>query len=339
MKTLASIRERLKEQETKNEKSSNYGDNTIYPFWNIPSGETVTIRFLPDGNEDNDFFWIERAMFKLPFAGIVGDPDSKPCQVQVPCMEMYGESCSVLNEVRAWFKDPSLEDVARKYWKKRSYVFQGFRTTDPLKEENPPENPIRKFVIGPQIFKVIKASLMDPDMDDLPTDYTHGLDFRLTKTESGSGFADYSTSNWARKTRPLSDEEMNAIDTYGLFNLQDTLPKKPSELEQKIIFEMFEASVNGEAYDPTRWSEYYKPFGVQITEKLGDKESSSNMTSQSVKKTDEPKSNPQQTLMSESTNNEDIDEPSVENTNKQDKPSSNNKAEDILKMIRSRQTS
>ena len=49
------------------------------------------MRFLPDGNADNTFFWAERLMIKLPFAGVKGETDSRPVQVQVPCMEMYGE--------------------------------------------------------------------------------------------------------------------------------------------------------------------------------------------------------------------------------------------------------
>jgi len=173
---------------------------------------------------------------------------------------MYGESCPILSEVRGWFKDPSLEDMGRKYWKKRSYIFQGFVTDNPLQEEKP-ENPIRRFIIGPQVFQIIKAALMDPDMEELPTDYTAGVDFRLNKTSKG-GYADYGTSNWARRERPLSDAEMQAINTHGLYNMNDFLPKKPDEVALKVIKEMFEASVDGEAYDADRWSQYFRPSGM-----------------------------------------------------------------------------
>ena len=27
---------------------------------------------------------------------------------------------------------------------------------------------------------------------------------------------------------------------------------------------MFEASVNGELYDPAKWGNYYKPYGVEV---------------------------------------------------------------------------
>jgi hypothetical protein len=56
---------------------------------------------------------------------------------------------------------------------------------------------------------------------------------------------------------------MNAVNTHGLFNLNDFLPKKPGEIEVKVMQEMFEASVDGEAYDADRWSNYFRPAGMQ----------------------------------------------------------------------------
>src|SRR6056300_1653263 len=263
MASLAEIRAKLKEQESRTSGgSTSGGDNAIFPVWNMKEGETSVLRFLPDGDESNTFFWKERLMIKLPFAGVKGETDSRPVQVQIPCMEMYGETCDILNEVRGWFKDPSLEDMGRKYWKKRSYIFQGFVTDNPLSEDTTPENPIRRFIIGPQIFQIIKQALMDPDMEELPTDYTAGVDFRLAKTSKG-GYADYGTSTWARRERPLNDAEMQAVNTHGLFDLNDFLPKKPDETAIKVMQEMFEASVDGEAYDAERWSNYFRPAGMQ----------------------------------------------------------------------------
>ncbi len=331
MASLAEIRARLKEQETRSSgNSSTPGDNAIYPFWNAPEDSTATFRFLPDGNESNDFFWAERLMIKLPFAGIKGETDSRPVQVQVPCMEMYGESCPILQEVRGWFKDPNLEDMGRKYWKKRSYIFQGFVCQDPLNEETTPENPIRRFIIGPQIFKIIKGSLLDPDMEELPTDYTVGLDFRLNKTSKG-GYADYSTSNWSRRERHLSDEEMNAINTHGLFDLSGFLPKKPTEVEIKVMQEMFEASVDGEAYDPERWSQYFRPAGLQA--RTGDPTQSANpnatATSQSAPE-------PAQPVVTQPAANETSSVNETASNTEQASESGGN-AQDILAMIRARQ--
>jgi hypothetical protein len=263
MATLAEIRAKLKASEQKGSGERTGGDKSIYPFWNLKEGDEAVLRFLPDGNTDNTFFWVERAMIKLPFAGVKGESESKPVIVQVPCVEMYGDTCPILSEVRAWFKDPALEDMGRKYWKKRSYIFQGFVAEDGLgeKAEDQPENPIRRFIIGPQIFTSIRAALVDPELEDLPTDFVHGLDYRMKKGSKG-GYADYSTSSWARRERPLNDAEQAAIKQHGLFNLTDFLPKKPGEVELKVMKEMFEASVDGEPYDMERWGQYFKPAGM-----------------------------------------------------------------------------
>ena len=322
MATLAEIRAKLKEQEsnTGGNRSSG-GDNAIFPFWNMQEGQSSTLRFLPDGDDTNTFFWKERLMIKLPFAGIKGETDSRPVQVQIPCMEMYGQTCDILNEVRGWFKDPSLEDMGRKYWKKRSYIFQGFVTDNALSEDTTPENPIRRFIIGPQIFQIIKSALMDPDMEELPTDYTAGVDFRLTKTSKG-GYADYSTSSWARRERPLSDTEMKAIESNGLFNLNDFLPKKPSDVEVKVMKEMFEASVDGEAYDQDKFGQYFRPAGMSA--RTGDPNASKDTApAPSAPKVD---TSPKQEEAPK------VEEPKVEAT-----PSTSGKAEDILSMIRQRQ--
>jgi hypothetical protein len=173
---------------------------------------------------------------------------------------------------------------------------------------------------------------MDPDMEELPTDYTAGVDFRLAKGSKG-GYADYGASNWARRERPLSDTEMNAVNTHGLFNLNDFLPKKPDEVAVKVLAEMFEASVDGEAYDPDRWSQYFRPAGMQA--RTGDPS--------------KPAS-PQATAVSQSaptpapavdTRNDDIPFKSNEEVAAEAAPAAAPAAEggaqDILAMIRSRQ--
>ena len=261
MASLAEIRAKLKSQEVNRSTSNTGGDNAIYPHWNISEGSEAVVRFLPDKDQGNTFFWTERNMIKLPFAGIKGETDSRPVQVQVPCMEMYGKTCPVLTEVRPWFKDKSMEDMGRKYWKKKSYIFQGFVTTNPLAEDTTPENPIRRFIIGPQIFNIIRSALMDPEMEEMPTDYVKGVDFRITKTTKG-GYADYSTSKWSRRERALDETERAAIETNGLFNLNDFRPKEPTEAEVKIIKELFEKSVEGEAYDLEQYGQYFRPAGV-----------------------------------------------------------------------------
>ena len=161
---------------------------------------------------------------------------------------------------------------------------------------------------------------MDPDMEELPTDYTAGVDFRLNKTSKG-GYADYSTSNWARRERPITEDEKSAIDKHGLFNLNDFLPKKPSEVEVKVMEEMFRASVDGEPYDADRFGQYFRPAGMAA--RTGDPVATAPSTPAAApvaETTPAPAATPEPT-------------PAVAT----EEPKTDNKAEDILAMIRSRQ--
>lgn len=338
--SLADIRAKLQAQENRGQSTPSAktpGDQALYPFWNIKPGEQTVIRFLPDTDPTNSFFWVEKAVINLTFTGVKGSTDNKDkvYTVKVPCMETYGENCPVLAEVRTWYKDDSLKEMANKYWKKRTYLFQGFVKTNPLlntgdakTEDSPPENPIRRFVVTPQLFTVIKAAMMDPEIEELPTDYQRGLDFKIVKGTKGE-WADYSTSSFARKETALTELEQQAIEQYGLLNLKDFLPKKPSESEQRIIKEMFEASVDGRPYDIERWGAYYKPWGLEVgsASKSDDDESFETVTqpaqSQSAQSTSTPP-------WSEDDSKESSEETKVP-------AKSNSNPNDILALIRSRQ--
>jgi len=328
MASLAEIRARLAQSEGKQQGgNSTGGDNAIYPHWNMEEGAAATLRFLPDGNTKNTFFWQERAMIRLPFNGIKGEMESKQVYVQVPCVEMWQETCPVLTEVRTWFKDKSLEEMGRKYWKKRSYIFQGFVRENPIGDDKAPANPIRRFIIGPQIFTLIKGALMDPELEELPTDLLRGLDFRISKTAKG-GFADYSSSKWARKETALTEAEQAAIAEHGLFDLSTFLPKKPGEVELKVIKEMFEASVDGQSYDTERWGQYFRPAGVAAP--AG---SSTPAPATADVNEDVPAAKPAPVASSF----DDEDDVAVASAPVAAKPASSDKAQDILQMIRARQ--
>jgi hypothetical protein len=326
MASLADIRARIAAQESKKsgQGQRTQSDNAIYPHWNMDEGTTATVRFLPDKDEKNTFFWVERQIIKLPFNGVKGDANMKQVVVQVPCVEMYGDNCPILAEVRPWYKDDTLKDMANKYWKKRSYLFQGFVRQNPIGNDVTPANPIRRFVISPQIFTIIKASLMDPEIQELPTDLMRGLDFNIKKTSKG-GYADYSTSNWARRESALTEVEQAAIEAHGLFNLADFLPKKPSESELRVIKEMFEASVDGKPYDNDKWGAYYRPYGLEAP------------AGSSV-----PPHVTETTTLTVSAKKAEVEDVEEETESKSEpvvvpKSTSSDKAQDILAMIRARQ--
>lgn len=259
---LEELRSRLKQEQEKTKKFEG-SDKSGYQFWNIPDGEYSSIRFLPNGNDSADgFFWVEKIMVKLPFAGVRGK-NSNQVIVQVPCMLTYGENCPIQDEIKPLWKTD--EDTARVYYKKKSYILHGFVRKNAVKDDVTPENPIRRFNINSKLMKNIQAGLMDPDMEDMPTDFQNGSDFHIYKTMQGK-FADYSTSKWARKSTPLTEEEALAIETHGLADLSTYLPKKPDEQTLAVIMEMFVDSMNGEAYDAEKYGKFYRPFGLDDAE-------------------------------------------------------------------------
>jgi hypothetical protein len=168
-------------------------------------------------------------------------------------------------------------------------------------------------------------------LENMPTDYEGGLDFTVKKTSKG-GYADYSTSNWARKESALTTDELEAIEKFGLYNLADFLPKKPNEAELRIIKEMFEASVDGEPYDPERWGAYYKPTGF----KGNDDAPQAAPAAQARPAMAAPAAKPAPAITDDDIPPFDTDEPSAPVAVAAAKPSSQ-RAEDILAMIRNRQ--
>lgn len=267
--SLEQLREQLRKQQggdgSGTSKSSG-GDNALFKFWDAKSDTTTTIRFLPDKDTTNPFFWVERQVVNLTFDGILGDPSTngKTITVQVPCMKMYDHTlhCPIRAEINKYWKTDK-EDIARKYWPKRSYLMQGFVREAPFEEEQSPENPIRRFTINKGLFKNIQQSLLDPEMEEMPTNYDSGTDFRIIKTQQGE-YANYSTSTFARKETSLTDSEREAIEKYGLYDLKDFLPNRPTQEGIDVIEEMFFASLEGMPYDP-RWANHYKPYGYDFS--------------------------------------------------------------------------
>ena len=263
MSSLDEIRAKLaKSQGDKAPSSTSSGD--IYPFWNAPNDSTTIVRFLPDADENNTFFWRERQMIRIPFASVEGHPELSNVVVEVPCVEMYkeGDKCPILTETRPWWKTDK-EELARRYWPAKTYIYQGFVREGHIDEESP-ENPIRRFVVAKSIHKIIEASLLDPEMENLPTNFDHGTDFKITKKKDGQ-YASYATSGFARRESSLTVEERDAVDKFGLFDLSGFLPRKPTQEDLNVIYAMFEESLKeGDSVYRLEWANKYRPKNTKL---------------------------------------------------------------------------
>jgi hypothetical protein len=109
-----------------------------------------------------------------------------------------------------------------------------------------------------------------------------------------------------------------------LFNLSDFLPKKPSEVELKVLKEMFEASVDGQPYDADKWGAYYKPYGLNVPEGAAKAAASAETASAPAPAVVEP-------------DEDDTPAPTAPVAAPAAAAPSSQRAEDILAMIRNRQ--
>ena len=114
------------------------------------------------------------------------------------------------------------------------------------------------------------------------------------------------------------------------FNLNDFLPKKPGEVEVKVMQEMFEASVDGQPYDEDKFSQYFRPAGMSA--RTGDPNTaSSNGTATSMTEEAKPKA-VAETTTTATTETVEVKEPVAEEAK------TGGDATDILAMIRARQS-
>jgi hypothetical protein len=273
--TMEAIKAKLREAAEKKgngeKPKSSGGDKTFYQFWNIPFNSNAMVRFLPDADPDNVFFWVKKETIKLPFSGSVGGEyaTDEEGEVTVPCIDMFNMSCPITAHIRPWWKDDEKKPLARLYYKKPAFIFQGFVVQSPFEEEGLPENPIRKFSLNRSIYEIIEQSLANPEMEDNPTDYVGGRDFKLAKVKKGD-YANYSTSSWSFRTRSLDEREAIAIEQHGLYDLKESMGVRPDADGVEMIKAMFHDSLNGLPFDNTAYGEKYRFFKKRGGDNSGD---------------------------------------------------------------------
>ena len=71
----------------------------------------------------------------------------------------------------------------------------------------------------------------------------------------------------AAELPPLDEDEKVAIETYGLSDLNDFLPNKPTDEQLNDIFNLFKSSVDGLEYDEDKYGHLpWKPWGLKDRE-------------------------------------------------------------------------
>jgi hypothetical protein len=234
-KTLAEIKAAFGNDSE--EKSQNNFNNLYYPFWNMPDGTRCVIRFLPDLNDDNPRgFLVEKVVHSLEINGK---------KQKIPCLSMYGEACPICELSQKYYKEKD-EVNGKLYWKNKQYLAQAIVVEDPIPADETGEKhegKVRMIALGYQIFKIIKASFADDELEGVPYDIEEGHDFIIRKT--AGKYADYTTgTKFMNKSRALNAEELVAAEE-GMVDLATLLPKHPG-LEK--VQAMLDAHRNGTAY-------------------------------------------------------------------------------------------
>lgn len=222
---------------------------SYYPFHKLPENKSVTLRFIPDANSDNELgFLLERRMHE-----ILVDGD----KTRVACLEMYGKKCPVCDLSRSYYKAKDTVN-GKKYWHKKDYMSKAIVVKDGL----PPDaetgetyiGKVAIFNLGKTLYDIIAHTISSGELgDDLPCDIEGGVDFIITRTvkpgPNGEKWSDYSLSKFARAARPLEEEEVALLefedDSGGTPNFIDLSTMLPKEPEMEFVENLLEKSLGG----------------------------------------------------------------------------------------------
>jgi hypothetical protein len=242
---LNALKERLKPNST-NAQRQNYNAER-FNFWNMNNDEEAIVRFLPNKDE-NDPWWFHEYKYHEVWV------DGKKRNLN--CLSNYGEKCPLCDKAQEYYANNNVP-MGRKLYRKISWLGQVIVIKDPLPID--PEvgknanGEYRTVSISKQVYDALIGSIKD-DLDDsehLPTDYEYGTNFIIKKFSKkvtldngkSSEQADYSRSRFAKKQTEL-DEDMVELAKEKLVVLSTLMPSKPevSYLKQQLDLSLGKAT-------------------------------------------------------------------------------------------------
>lgn len=235
VQSLAELRAAWKQNNTQTESRP----NNYYPFYRLAFDEKATIRFLPDGNTSNPLgFLVEKLTHELVIGG-----EKKI----IPCPKMFGKDkeCPICKHSAALYK---AEDKVngKKFYRSKQHIAQALVIEDPLPykaEETPAIGTIKLINVGFSIYNIIDEAINDEEdgVEDIPWLFNNGTDFIIKKTKKGE-HANYESSKFAKRPRPLSEDELATVEG-NLLDLSTLLPKEP---ELAYLEKMLASAIAGE---------------------------------------------------------------------------------------------
>jgi hypothetical protein len=231
---ISALRAAFKKKESEGGEGNTGFWDKFYPFYKMDFEQTVDFRFLPDLDEENPLgFIVENKYHELLINGK---------KKRIACAKMYGESCACCEHSQKYY-DEGDEKMGKSFWRKVDYIVQGLIISTPFDYPvKADENPVRMLSIGPKLYKVIEAKIVKGDLDEMPYDMVNGYNFRINKTKQGE-YADYTTSDFARKSTAIPEQFLTHLEMYDLKNF------RYGHIEREQMEAMIEAFLTGRSYE------------------------------------------------------------------------------------------
>lgn len=231
---INTLRAAFKKQESTGDSENSGFWDKFYPFYKMDFEETAEFRFLPDQDEENPLgFIVENRYHEFVINGK---------KKRIACAMMYDDSCICCDHSRNYY-DSGDEKLGKSFWRRTDYIAQGLIITTPFEYPiKSDENPVRMISLGPKLYKVIESKIVKGDMDDMPYDMVNGYNFRINKTHQGE-WADYTTSDFARKSTAIPNKMLENIDLYDLNKF------RYGHIEKDQMNAMIEAFLTGQSYE------------------------------------------------------------------------------------------
>ncbi len=269
-----------------------FDDEVSASFWT--EKKMIPMEFI-DPNDDSKLLRIQAPCMEMY-------DTSERCPILAAVRAMYKEA-KELEDAGDTTGSKRLKKVAGKHWLKFQAFYQGFVIKAGFTEEDEdiPENPIRVFPFRKQIHQVISESLEDDSInfDMIPTgewgddeikalmadeldeetaqlvlESTNGYNF-VVRSKKQDDWANYQSSSWdLQHEAPLTDEQLEAIAQYGLHDLRERLPKKPTEDQIAVYQEMIEVSLGRLlGTDDGYWNPEWEEAGIKPWKPKSNKDS------------------------------------------------------------------
>ena len=268
MLSIAQMRDLIATQKGNFRNSSKSSE--FFNFSKLNIGDEVRIRFVKDGDENNQMFWRNRAIRTLSFDGLIseGKTYTGTVYVDVPAFNLKSNEADTTlpEEYRFTSKEDVIQeaiknlydedkDLYAKFKRKEGYLLRGFV------RDGSDDPKINYFVFSKQLYEpLVKFTSTEQEeaFPDYPFDENNGRDFIL-KVSQSDGRKNYSTSDYSLKTSPLTDKEREVLAAHKDDKLYEKLPKKPTDEQLMVMAEMYAASRDGKPYDFDKWSSSFKP--------------------------------------------------------------------------------